>query len=205
MPTSKSSHMHGTFTEPLTRNIFLKAVWGPLLDFFSGFGDLISIPALFCVKITAVDKHFLQRTKTVLYLRLSAADLPVWCKKKKKSQTIVSQWGQSREQVSFSFFGFYELQRSIFALQPSKCFPGRKRLWQPRYAPQQYTGVCLQPRRPLYKPAACTTAASPRSSAPSWHHFMLPLPSSQNGISIFNLLTRAYEAVNHNRREMCQL
>lgn len=130
---------------------------------------------LFCAEITTADKHFLSYKplgrETVLYLSLSAPDLCAWCKKKKEKKKNHKQKycsGVTMESRFLSAFGFYELQCSIFALQPSKCFPGQKRLWQPRYAPQQYTGVCLQPRRPLYKPTACTTAASPRSTTPSY-------------------------------------
>lgn len=140
----------------------------------------------------------------MLYLSLSAPDLSAWRKKKKKkitnkSVTVGSQWRAG----FFQFWAFMSSSVVYFHCSLQNASQAKRGFGNRGMHLNNTRGSVYSPEgpsiNPLPAPQQQVLAAQPRAI-----DFMLPLLSSQNGNSIFNLLTRVYEPVNHNRGKMCQ-
>lgn len=131
-----------------------------------GCQNVISIVTLFGVRITAQDKHF-QDVNRRAALQWGGQQRHISTQRCKnvpnKSITARSALSPASR---FQRWGFYELGRGASAPQPFQMLPVPDSLRELRYAPQQYTGVCLQCRRPCHKATFCT-GGSPLGPAPS--------------------------------------
>lgn len=159
MPTSKLKHMRSTFCWALNKkHIFFKSTFSLAL---------VESHLLFhfhCDIVFYKDNHNRQTLPVIKTVEHENSTVTYSCqhqisltggkgkKKKKNHELKYHQRVRSRVQVSLSFWLLWApVQYICTAAFKKKRVPDWDRLWQLRYAPQQYTGVCLQLRRPLHK------------------------------------------------------